>query len=146
MTEEMQRVRDVSAEHVEQWAEDKALAPYLQAIAKAESGFDPRAESPAGAQGLMQLMPAIQRHFEVTDPFDPKESVRAGEALLREEIERFKDLQLALAAYNAGSPAVYRAMKEAQSTRWENISLHLPRETREYVPKVLGFASVFLLS
>ena len=103
-----------------------------------ESNGKVNAVSPAGAKGLMQLMPANIKAFGVTDPFDPEQNVRAGKALLSEELDRFKDLNLALAAYNAGSPAVRRAIKRAGSTDWEDVRKYLPDETRKYVPKVLG--------
>jgi hypothetical protein len=118
--------------------QDPSLQPLIESIIHVESRGNPRAVSPVGAQGLMQLMPEIQRAFNVTDPFDPQESVRGGEALLMEELGRFKDVKLALAAYNAGSPAINRAIKKAGSRDFERVKAHLPKETREYVPKVLA--------
>lgn len=117
--------------------------PLVQAIIKVESagkGFplgNPRAVSPVGAQGLMQLMPAIQKAFNISDPFDPQENIRGGKALLEEELNRFKDLKTALAAYNAGSPAVKKAMKKAGSKDYQAIERFLPTETQKYVEKVL---------
>ena len=81
----------------------------LKAVARVESGFDPRAVSKAGAKGLMQLMPATARHLGVTDVFDPAESIRAGASYLAGLLNRFHgDLVRALAAYNAGPAAVAR--------------------------------------
>lgn len=78
----------------------------LAAVAKVESGYNPRAVSPAGAQGLMQLMPATARELGVTDPFDPRMAVDGAARLLSSLLREFGSLPLALAAYNAGSGAV----------------------------------------
>lgn len=81
----------------------------LRAVAQVESGFNPRAVSPAGAQGIMQLMPATARALGVRDPFNPAESIFAGAAYLRSLLDRFGGNEaLALAAYNAGPGAVAR--------------------------------------
>ena len=85
-------------------------ARLVRAIITQESGGRPCAVSTAGAQGLMQLMPQVQRDLAVGDPFDPKESVEAGAKLLRTLIDRYAgNLPKALAAYNAGPGAVDRA-------------------------------------
>lgn len=76
---------------------------FLRAIAHAESGFDQDAVSPKGAQGLMQLMPDVQRDYGVRDPFDPAQSVDAAARHLRGLLARYKgNYALAAAAYNAG--------------------------------------------
>ena len=81
----------------------------LAAVAKHESGFDTNAVSPAGAQGLMQLMPATAKGLGVTDPFDARQSVFAAAKDLGGLISSYNgDVSLALAAYNAGSGAVAR--------------------------------------
>ena len=81
----------------------------LKAVAKVESAFDPRARSVAGAEGLMQLMPETQARFGVADPFAPEESIRGGAKYLAWLLDRFGgDLELAVAAYNAGEGAVER--------------------------------------
>lgn len=80
----------------------------LTAVARRESAFDPRAVSPAGAQGLMQLMPATARGLGVADPFDPAQAVDGAARLLRDLQQQFGRVDLALAAYNAGPGAVRR--------------------------------------
>jgi len=84
---------------------DEAL---VRAIMHAESWFNPAAVSHAGAQGLMQLMPATQARFGVADPFDPLDNISAGVAYLAELLDEFDDWELAVAAYNAGENAVRR--------------------------------------
>jgi peptidoglycan DL-endopeptidase CwlO len=80
----------------------------LTAVARQESGFDARAVSPAGAQGLMQLMPGTAAGLGVTDSFDPAQAVDGAARLLRDLLQRFGQLDLALAGYNAGPGAVLR--------------------------------------
>jgi soluble lytic murein transglycosylase-like protein len=110
-------------------AQANRLEPALvTAVIAAESGGDPRAVSRRGARGLMQLMPATARRFGVRNVFDPEQNIRAGTRYLRELAERYQnDMELVLAAYNAGPEAVDRQ------------GGHIPpfRETLEYVPRVL---------
>jgi len=102
---------------------DEAL---IRAIMHAESWFDVTAVSRAGAQGLMQLMPATQLRFGVADPFDPPENISAGVAYLAELMDEFgDDWELAVAAYNAGETAVRR-----------HGGIPPFNETREYVRRV----------
>lgn len=99
----------------------------IEAVALIESGFNERARSPKGAIGLMQLMPATATRFGVTDPFDPHQNLLGGARYLRELIDRFETLPLALAAYNAGEGAIGRY----------NNSIPPYVETVNYVPAVL---------
>ena len=79
----------------------------IRAVISQESGARPCAISPKGAQGLMQLMPAVSAQFDVHDPFDPKQNVDAGTKLLKQLLEKYNgDMKLTLAAYNAGSGRV----------------------------------------
>ncbi len=104
-------------------------AQLLHAVIATESGFDVRAVSRKGAQGLMQLMPATAQRFGVVDPFDPAQNIAGGAAYLRWLLDLFGgDVQLALAAYNAGEAAVIQAGNRIPPFA----------ETRAYVPRVLA--------
>lgn len=74
----------------------------LMAVIRVESGFDAWAVSSAGAQGAMQIMPHTQRELGLIDPFDPRANIYAGAEYLLRQIQRFGDMELALAAYNSG--------------------------------------------
>jgi soluble lytic murein transglycosylase-like protein len=102
--------RKVSLDLIHQAALTHSLSPALvEAVARVESGLNPRAVSPKGARGLLQLMPATARRFGVrTDRlFEPEHNLAAGAAYLAWLMERYDDnLDFALAAYNAGEGAV----------------------------------------
>ncbi len=105
---------------IERWALERELDPELvRAVVQVESGYNPRALSAKGAMGLMQLMPDTARDFEVADPWDPEQNIRAGTAYLKRLLDRFDDLELALAAYNAGPEAVtqYSGVPPFEETR-----------------------------
>jgi soluble lytic murein transglycosylase-like protein len=113
-------------EAVEQAARQYDLDPLLvHAVIQVESNYNPYAISHAGAQGLMQLMPATARSLGVRNSFDVEENIRAGVRHLKDLKDTYKDDRLALAAYNAGAGAVAKY-------QW------IPPypETQEYVYKV----------
>ena len=100
----------------------------VRAVIQVESAFNARAVSRAGAQGLMQLAPVTSRRYGVGNPFDPEENLRGGTRYLRDLLKRYNnDLELVLAAYNAGEDAVERYGRQIPP---------FP-ETRRYVPAVL---------
>jgi soluble lytic murein transglycosylase-like protein len=103
-------------------------AALVRAVIVVESGFNPRAVSKKGAIGLMQLQPATARRYGVKNIYDPEQNVRAGAHYMSDLLARFdSNLELALAAYNAGEEAV------------ERYGRHVPpyRETLAYVPSVM---------
>jgi soluble lytic murein transglycosylase-like protein len=90
-------------------SQETGLSPRLiQAVIKQESAGDPLAMSSKGAAGLMQLMPDTAREMGVTNRFDPSQNIMGGAKYLRRLIDQFRDLRLALAAYNAGPSRVQR--------------------------------------
>lgn len=94
---------------IEAAAQANGLSPdFLEAVALSESGLDPNAVSPAGAIGLMQLMPGTARDLGV-DPRNPAQNLMGGARYLRAQLDRFNgSIDLALAAYNAGAGRVVR--------------------------------------
>ncbi len=105
----------------------------VAAVAQAESGFNPRAQSGAGAKGLMQLMDGTARGLGVRDAFDPGQNLAGGARFLSSLLKQFHgDVRLALAAYNAGPGAVQR---------YGGVPPY--EETQRYVPKVLGLYEQF---
>ena len=120
-----QAIREAAAKH--------NLSPDLiRSVIRAESGFRADAVSPAGAQGLMQLMPQTAAELGVSNPFDIRQNINGGARYLRRMLDRFDgDLRLALSAYNAGPGAV------------EKYEGQVPyAETRAYVERVLRFAGL----
>lgn len=100
----------------------------LHAVIRHESNYQVRAVSYKGAQGLMQLMPQTARSLGVADPLRAEENVDGGVRYLRGMLDRFDDVKLAVAAYNAGPEAV---------DRYGGIPPY--RETRDYVKRVLTY-------
>jgi soluble lytic murein transglycosylase-like protein len=113
-------------------AEQGVDAKLVRALVQVESAYQPRARSPKGAMGLMQLMPATARQYGVADPYDPTSNIEAGIKHLKSLLQRFpKSVALALAAYNAGEAAVLRFN-----------AIPPYAETRNYVSRILSLAGL----
>jgi len=110
-------------------------------VADVESSFDRRAQSPAGASGLFQLMPATAKRFGLSlwprdQRFQTEPSAIAAAQYLRYLFDRFQDWRLALAAYNEGEGAVQKLLDRYKTRSYDDIAAHLPAETQMYVPRV----------
>ena len=116
------------AEIIEKASEKYGIDPkVIQAVIKQESSFNPNAISSCGAQGLMQLMPATAKSLGVNDPFNAEQNIMAGTKYLKQKLDEFNgDLNLALAAYNAGSGAL---------RKYGGVPPY--KETRAYVNKIV---------
>lgn len=102
---------------------------FIHAVITAESSYQRKAVSSAGAKGLMQLMPVTAERFGVSDPFDAGQSINAGSKYLYKLLKEFKTKELALAAYNAGEGTVRRNNRQVPPYP----------ETKKYIKKVIGF-------
>ncbi|MCI9423616.1 MAG: lytic transglycosylase domain-containing protein [Dorea sp.] len=101
----------------------------LKAMGKAESGFDANAVSSAGAQGVMQLMPATARSLGVEDPFDARSNIMGGAKYISQQLKKYNgNIDLALAAYNAGSGNV---------AKYGGVPPF--KETRNYIQRIKGY-------
>ena len=119
-------------EIISSMSEAHGVDPMLvRALIEVESNYKARAKSHRGAMGLMQLMPATAREYQVRNPYDPKSNIAAGVKHLKSLIDRLGGVDLALAAYNAGEGAV---------KKFNGIPPY--RETRKYVRKILSIAGI----
>jgi soluble lytic murein transglycosylase-like protein len=133
VSENLKQIQEKIGRSIEKAAKKYNLAPaLLHAMVKTESNYQVRAVSPAGAQGLMQLMPGTARDLGVTNPFDIDQNIDGGAQYIRWMLDRFGgDLDLALAAYNAGPEAVSRHGDQVPPYR----------ETRTYIQRVMRHAN-----
>jgi soluble lytic murein transglycosylase-like protein len=118
-----QRFNALIAQAAARYGVDKDL---VHAVVQAESDYNPTCRSRCGAMGLMQLMPGTARGLGVTNAWDPAQNIDGGVRYLRQQLDRFKDVDLAVAAYNAGPGAVQR-----------HDGVPPYRETQAYVKRVM---------
>lgn len=132
------RDRERYAKHIQQAAKVNKLEPALiHAVISAESGYNPLARSRKGAAGLMQLMPETAKRYGVKNRLDPAQNIDGGARYLRDLIRMFNnDVQLAVAAYNAGENAV---------VKYGNRIPPYP-ETMTYVPRVMTYYKKYRIS
>lgn len=117
-----EKIQAVISKYAEKYQISEAL---VKALIRVESGFNPRAVSPKGAKGLMQLMP-VHTVSKGADPFDAESNVNIGMGYLSRLLDKYGDLRLALAAYNAGEKAV---------DKYGGIPPY--KETQRYVAKIM---------
>jgi soluble lytic murein transglycosylase len=143
-------------DEIRTYARETGLPGYLIAgIIRQESAFDPRATSPVGARGLMQLMPGTARDvtrkvgvpYEADELYDPELSVRLGATYFKQLLDRFDgNVELALAGYNGGPNRIHRLWKESGRPDVELAdfveTLHLD-ESRNYVKRILVLADSY---
>ena len=103
----------------------------VRALIQVESNYQPRARSSKGAMGLMQIMPATAREYRVRNPYDPRTNIEVGVKRLKDLLDRWGAVDLALAAYNAGEGAV---------EKFKGVPPY--RETRSYVSRILALAGI----
>ncbi len=132
MKEESDRstVREIIDHYAAMYRMEDAL---VKAVIKVESDYDSRAVSSRGAQGLMQLIPETARDMQVANPFNPEDNIRGGTRYLRLMLDQFNNnLDLALAAYNAGPGTVRR-----------HGGVPPYRETRNYIDRVKKYLQYY---
>jgi hypothetical protein len=157
MTRDRQTVLRILDENAHRYEETKrvfeghGVPTELLSVAAVESGFNPKAMSPAGARGMWQFMKSTARLYGLTvsrvkdERLDPDLSTEAAAKHLRDLFVLFQDWHLVLAAYNAGSGAVNRLLtSNGESDFWElSRGGHLPKETQRFVPRVIALSLIF---
>ena len=145
--------RAAEAHWPDEQREDGDFYLWFAAQAKAESGFDPRAQSPVGACGIMQVMPLTWREIRQSLPhlsrdiFEPNSNIEAGVWYDRFCYERFRSvpkgndrLLMAFAAFNCGPMRIRRLVKRHLATDYPTLEPHIPfTETVEYVRRIVRF-------
>jgi soluble lytic murein transglycosylase-like protein len=127
--------RDILYRKIQHTASKHDIDPDLiWAMIKTESNFNSKAVSPKGAKGLMQLMPATARAYNVSDPFDPYDNIEGGIRYMRYLLMMFDgNLRLSLAAYNAGEHKVLSYKRNVPPFS----------ETESYIERVLTYYNYF---
>jgi soluble lytic murein transglycosylase-like protein len=113
-------------------SKNELVKSLILAVIKVESGFDSQAVSRKGAMGLMQLMPGTASDLGVTKPLDPEQNIFGGTKYLSDCLRTFKDLKLALAAYNAGPGRVAKLKR-----------VPMIKETQKYVKDVIYYKKLY---
>ena len=127
-----EQIEDAVRKASEKYGIDENL---IKAVIKTESNFNPNAVSSAGAKGLMQVMPSNYKSLGISNPFDIYQNVDGGTKLLREYLDKYNgDVEMALMAYNGGPTR----MKNRGVTSINDI-YKMPKETQNYVKKVMGY-------
>lgn len=129
---DMTKIYNAVNKYSKQYGVDANL---VLAVIKTESNFNPTAESGAGAQGLMQLMPSTASGYGISNAFDVDQNVKGGVQLLRNLLNTYGgNTEMALMAYNGGSGNMQRRGVTSASDLYK-----MPTETQNYVPKVMGY-------
>jgi len=144
--QELQRLLELSNQSAANIPTGAKYAPkeLVKAVMQVESGGNQEAVSPKGARGMMQLMPPTARELGV-NPNNPKENIEGGSRYLQQNISRFGDTKLGVAAYNMGPGALAKALDKSGADSWEQLlaadkrgKIDLPEETKNYVKKVMN--------
>ncbi|MFS0904121.1 transglycosylase SLT domain-containing protein [Priestia aryabhattai] len=123
-------------------AQTYKVNPYLiAAIIKKESTFKYNAGSNKGAKGYMQLMPNTAKELGVKNPWDAKQNINGGTKYIAQMLDKYdNNIPLALAAYNWGAGNLNKAIRKAGGSKnWAAISRYAPKETRDYVSKIMSW-------
>lgn len=144
--QELQRLLELTNQSAANIPTGAKYAPkeLVKAVMQVESGGNQAAVSPKGARGMMQLMPPTAKELGV-NPNNPKENIEGGSRYLQQNISRFGDTKLGVAAYNMGPNALAKALDKSGADSWEQLlaadkrgKIDLPEETKNYVKKVMN--------